>query len=129
MSPNVPSKPSAQCLPATQTPAVACCDFAHQFAQKRRVEAYRFWPGLVYRWAFALAFALFAVWTSSAGWAWMNRDRDSEIAALQSRLALLDVIEHRAATLPVRDQQHIRRLLDWPPALTTTSEPARRPTD
>src|SRR5262245_36100955 len=40
----------------------------------RELETFRFWPGVLYRWAFAFAFALFAVWASSAGYAWMNRD-------------------------------------------------------
>ena len=35
----------------------------------RDLEAYRFWPGVVCRWVFALAFALFAVWIASAGFA------------------------------------------------------------
>src|SRR5712691_8729331 len=37
----------------------------------RDLEAYRFWPGVVYRWAFALVFALATVWTAAAGYAWM----------------------------------------------------------
>jgi hypothetical protein len=94
----------------------------------RDLEACRFWPGVVYRWIFALAFALFAVWASSAGNTWMNRDHNRELAELQSRLALLDVIEQRAATLPVREQQQLRKLLNWPTAPTTTNE-AKRPTN
>src|SRR5437667_3108291 len=43
----------------------------------RDLEAYRFWPGVVYRWAFALAFALFAVWASSAGYAWTSIEIDN----------------------------------------------------
>ena len=64
----------------------------------RALEAYRFWPGVIYRWAFALAFGLFAVWAIGAGQPWMNQDRDREIASLRSRGEILDVIERDRRT-------------------------------
>lgn len=79
----------------------------------RDLEAYRFWPGVVYRWTFALAFALFAVWAASAGHAWVNDDRDRELAALRSRAEVLDLIEQRAAALAPADQRRLGKLLQW----------------
>jgi len=79
----------------------------------RDLEAYRFWPGVIYRWAFALAFALFAVWVSGAGYAWMNNDRDRELAVLRSRLEVLDFIEQRVATLTAAEQRQLDALMKW----------------
>jgi hypothetical protein len=76
----------------------------------RDLEAYRFWPGVVHRWVFALAFALFAVWASSAGYAWMNRDRDREIWALRSRVEMLDLIERRVAALTPAEASTLSRI-------------------
>ena len=37
----------------------------------RELEAYRFWPGVVYRWTFALA-SRCSPWAANAGHAWVN---------------------------------------------------------
>jgi hypothetical protein len=85
----------------------------------RDLEAYRFWPGVVYRWAFALVFALVAVWSAAAGYAWMNSNRDHELAELRSRLERLDSFEQRTSTMtPIE-----RRQLD---ALMKGNGPAKR---
>src|SRR5437899_1332880 len=59
----------------------------------RDLEAHRFWPGVVYRWTIALAFALCALWVSGAGYSWMQHDADSEVAVLRARVQTLDTIE------------------------------------
>lgn len=82
----------------------------------RDLEAYRFWPGVVYRWAFAFAFALFAVWASSAGYAWMHHDADGQLAILRSRAQMMDIIEQRAATLTPAQQRQLTALINWPRA-------------
>jgi hypothetical protein len=77
----------------------------------RDLEAYRFWPGVVYRCAFALAFSLFAVWIAGAGYAWMIRDRDRELTELRSRLERLGPIEQRISTLSPAEQRQLDALL------------------
>jgi hypothetical protein len=91
----------------------------------RDLEAYRFWPGVIYRWALAVAFALFAVWAAGAGYAWVNDDHERELAALRSRLEALDFIEQRAATLTPAEQRQLSGLIDWPPR-ATNEQPGRR---
>lgn len=91
----------------------------------RDLEAYRFWPGVVRRWVFALAFALFAVWASSAGYAWMNRDRDREIGALRSRVEVLDLIERRVAALTAAERRRLDTILEWPAPQPTEHSASR----
>lgn len=79
----------------------------------RDLEAYRFWPGVVYRWAFAMAFSLLAVWLAGAGNAWINSDRD--LARLRARLERLDIIEQRIATLTPAEQKQLNVLMKWGP--------------
>ena len=73
----------------------------------RDLEAYRFWPGVVYRWAFALVFTLFAVWITGAGYAWVNNDRDREMAGVKSRLERLDFIEKRTASMTSSEKRQL----------------------
>lgn len=92
----------------------------------RDLEAYRFWPGVVYRWALALAFALFAVCAAAAGYAWVNNDYAREIAGLRSRLEMLDFIERRAATLTATEQRQLDALMKWPTSLAGKERSLRR---
>lgn len=91
----------------------------------RDLEAYRFWPGVIYRWALAAAFTLLAVWASGVGYAWMDQDRDHEIAALRSRLEVLDFIEQRVATLTPAELRQLDALIDWRMPLSAGKQPVR----
>jgi hypothetical protein len=73
-----------------------------------------------------LAFAMFAVWAAGAGHAWVNDDRDRELAALRSRLEVLDFIERRAALLTVAEQRQLDALMKWSRRLGSSDQPAPR---
>lgn len=80
----------------------------HEVRRWRDLEAYRFWPGVVYRWALALAFAMAAVWTAGAGYARVTKPYAAEIAALRSRAEFVDLVEQRVVTMTGSE----RRLFD-----------------
>jgi hypothetical protein len=80
----------------------------------RDLEAYRFWPGVAYRWAFALTFALIAIWIAGAGYAWVTDAREREVASLRSRLERLDLIEERIASMTPTEQRQLDALLKLP---------------
>lgn len=92
----------------------------------RDLEAYRFWPGVIYRWAFAFAFALFAIWAAGAGHAWVNKDRDQELTVLRSRVQTLDLIEQRTAALTAAEQRQLDALMKWPTPFATKDQSVRR---
>ncbi len=77
----------------------------------RDLEAYRFWPGVVYRWALALAFALAAVWTAGAGYARVTRPHAAEIAVLRSRAEFIDLVERRVATMTASERRQFDALM------------------
>lgn len=77
----------------------------------RDLEAYRFWPGVVYRWAFALAFALFAVWASGAGYAWVTQPYAAELASLRSRIGFADSVEQRILTMTPAERRRFDALM------------------
>lgn len=93
----------------------------------RDLEAFRFWPGVVYRWAFALVFTLFAVWIAGAGYAWVSADRDRELTDLHSRLERLNSIEQRISTLSPAEQKQLESLLKGARAETGRAAAARSP--
>jgi hypothetical protein len=77
----------------------------------RDLEAYRFWPGVVYRWALALAFALAAVWTAGAGYARVTRPYAAEIAALRSRAEFVDLVEQCMVTMTGSERRQFDALM------------------
>ncbi len=77
----------------------------------RDLEAYRFWPGVVYRWALALAFALAAVWTAGAGYARVTKPYAAEIAALRSRAEFVDLVEQRVVTMTGSERRQFDALM------------------
>lgn len=89
-------------------------------------EAYRFWPGVARRWMLALAFALLAVWSAGAGYAWVTNPWVKELPELRARLEKLDFIEQRAATLTPAEQRQLDALMKWPMSLASRDNPIRR---
>jgi hypothetical protein len=77
----------------------------------RDLGAYRFWPGVVYRWALALAFALAAVWTAGAGYARVTKPYAAEIAALRSRAEFVDLVEQRVVTMTGSERRQFDALM------------------
>lgn len=88
----------------------------------RDLEAHRFWPGVVYRWALALAFALAAAWSGAAGYARVTQPYAERLAQVQPRLELLDFVEFRMETMSPSERRQLDALMKWPMLL----EPARK---
>jgi hypothetical protein len=86
----------------------------HEVQRWRNLEAYRFWPGVVYRWALALAFALAGAWAVGAGYAWVTNAYPIHLADPRPGLELLDFIEQRAATLTPSERRQVDEIMRWP---------------
>jgi hypothetical protein len=80
----------------------------------RELEAYRFWPRVVYRWGLALAFSLLAIWSAAAGYGWTNSQQDRQIADLRLRLKRLDTIEQRVDSMTPAEHRQFDALLTPP---------------
>lgn len=79
----------------------------------REQEMFRIWPGVFRRWTLALSFALASAWVAGAGYAWVTRPYAAELAALRSRVAFVDVVEQRVATMTASERRQFDRLMRW----------------
>ena len=77
----------------------------------REQEMLRFWPGVVRRWALALAFALASAWVVGAGYAWATEPYVKELAALRARVEFANFIEHRVLTMTPTERRQFDALM------------------
>jgi hypothetical protein len=71
----------------------------------------RFWPGVIRRWAVALAFALVSAAAAGAGYAWWSKPYAAELAALRSRVGFADFVEHRVVTMTPTERRQFDLLM------------------
>jgi hypothetical protein len=79
----------------------------------REQDMLRFWPGVIRRWAVALIFALGAAAAGGVGYAWWTNPYAAEVAALRSRAAFADFIEHRVLTMSPAERRQLNILMRW----------------
>ena len=78
----------------------------------REQEMARFWPAVWRRWAVAVALAVVSSWAASAGYAWVTKPYDDELAALRARVEVLASIEQRLAVMSPRERQQFDSLMN-----------------
>jgi hypothetical protein len=90
----------------------------------REHERLRFWPGIVKRWAIALAFALASAAVAGVGYGWVTEPYAAELATLRSRAEFADFIEHRIITMTPAERRQLEALirLDTPPKRDTSTK-------
>ena len=85
----------------------------------REWEVDRFWPAVWRRWAVAVAFAVLTAVAAGAGYVWVARPYEAELATLRSRVELSDAVAQRVLTMTPGE----RRQFD---ALMTSGGPSKR---
>ena len=79
----------------------------------REWEVQRFWPAVWRRWAVAALFAVLTALASGAGYAWVARPYEAELAALRSRVELLDAVAQRVLTMTPTERRQFDALMKW----------------
>ncbi len=102
-----------------QTWLVRAQDLVKQVRQFRECESARFWPAVWRRWMFVMVIATVTAFAGGAGYAWVIRPFDHELADLRKRVELLDFVAQRV----IRMTPSERRQFD---ALMKSSDPAKR---
>jgi vacuolar-type H+-ATPase subunit I/STV1 len=85
-------------------------------AEVRRLrdeEVRRLRPALVRRWALALIFAVVSAAAAGAGYAWVSRPYEAELAALRSRMEFAEFVEHRALAMTPAERRQLDALMRW----------------
>ncbi len=82
----------------------------------RDLDAYRFWPGVVHRWALASVFALASAWIAGAGFGWTTRPYEAEVATLRHRAQLAESIERRRQAMTSAERRQFDTLMKTSPA-------------
>jgi hypothetical protein len=65
----------------------------------REQDARQFLPGVAWRWALAVVFALAAAWVAGSGYAYCAKPHEDELRVLRTRAALIESIEDRLVTM------------------------------
>jgi hypothetical protein len=81
----------------------------------REQEMLRFWPGVFRRWIVALVFALASAAAAGAGYAWWTRLYAAELAALRSRVGVVDFVEQRVLTMTPAERRQFDTLMKSKP--------------
>lgn len=81
----------------------------------REQEMFRYWPGVLRRWALAPAFALASAWAAGAGYAWVAEPYAAELSVLRSRVAFGNFVEHRMLTMTTAERRRFDALMKWNP--------------
>ena len=82
----------------------------------REEEMRRLRPAVVRRWALALAFALISAAAAGAGYAWVTRPYQAELAALRSRTEFTELVEHRVLAMTPAERRQLDALMKWNPS-------------
>jgi hypothetical protein len=86
---------------------------ASQVRAFREEDVLRFWPGVVRRWIVALLFALGSAAAAGASYAWAMKPHAAELEELRSRLAFVEVVEHRFVTMTPAERRQFDALMKW----------------
>jgi hypothetical protein len=81
--------------------------------QHREWEVHRFWPAVWRRWTVAAAFAVLTALAAGAGHVWAARPYEAELAALRSRVDLLDSVAERVLTMTPAERRQFDALMKW----------------
>ena len=87
---------------------------ARTFAEVRRLreqELARFWPGVWRRWIAALLLSLAASGAFGAGYVWVSRPYEAELASLRRRVELLDFVAQRVLTMTAAERRQFDSLM------------------
>jgi hypothetical protein len=79
----------------------------------REQDMLRFWPGVIRRWAVALVFAFACAAAAGASYAWAMKPYAAELEELRSRLAFIEVVEHRFVTMTPAERRQFDALMKW----------------
>ena len=79
----------------------------------REWEVHRFWPAVWRRWAAAMAFAVLTAVTAGAGYAWIARPYEAELATLRARVEFLDAVARRVLTMTPTERRQFDALMKW----------------
>jgi hypothetical protein len=79
----------------------------------REQDMLRFWPGVLRRWAVALVFAFACAAAAGASYAWATKPYAAELEELRSRLAFVEVVEHRFVTMTPAERRQFDALMKW----------------
>ena len=77
----------------------------------REEEMRRLRPAIVRRWALALVFALVSAAAAGAGYAWIARPYEAELAALRSRAEFTELVERRVLTMTPAERRQFDALM------------------
>ena len=89
-------------------------DVERVVAEVRRLcddEIRRVRPAVIRRWAFALIFALASAAATGAGYGWVTRPYQAELAELRSRIDFANYVEHRALTMTPAERRQFDALM------------------
>lgn len=79
----------------------------------REEEQRRYWPGIAYRWATALAFALLSALAVGTGYGWIAQPDVSELETLRPRAELGLLVEQRMNTMTPSERRQFDTLMKW----------------
>lgn len=79
----------------------------------RELELHRFWPGVVHRWALALAFALAGAWAVGAGYARVTKPYAAEMVELRLRSNFGALVARRVMIMTDSERRQFDALMGW----------------
>ena len=82
----------------------------------REEEMRRLRPAVVRRWALALIFALVSAAATGAGYAWITRPYEAELAALRSRTEFTELVERRVLSMTPAERRQFDALMKLNPS-------------
>ena len=85
--------------------------FIETVRHQREWEVNRFWPAVWRRWAVAAAFAVVTALAAGAGYAWVARPEQAELASLRSRVEFLDFVAQRILSMTPAERQQFDTLM------------------
>jgi hypothetical protein len=77
----------------------------------REWEVHRFWPAVWRRWVAAAAFVMLAAAAAGAGYAWIARPYETELATLRSRIEFLDAVAQRVLMMTPAERRQFDALM------------------
>jgi hypothetical protein len=79
----------------------------------REWEVQRFWPAVWRRWAVAAAFVILTAAATGAGYAWIARPYETELATLRARIEPLDAVARRVLVMTPTERRQFDVLMKW----------------
>jgi hypothetical protein len=70
----------------------------------------RFWPAVWRRWVIAAVFALISA-AAGAGYSWVSKPYEAELATLRARVELLDMIAQRVIKMTPAERRQFDALM------------------